>query len=57
MSQVLKRISLSSVSKRLTTLLRHGRLPREEDGAIEVWKLKDCLRIEFEHSQFWSDEM
>ena len=45
------------VAKRLTTLLRHGHLPREEDGAIECWRLKDCLRNEFEHSQYWSDEM
>ena len=26
------------VAKRLTTLLRHGQLPREEDGAIEFWR-------------------
>ena len=38
------------VSKRLNTLLRHGEIPREEDGAIEFWRLKD----EFEHSQNWS---
>ena len=45
------------VSKRLTSLLRHGSLPREDDGAIEFWRLKDCLRYEFENSQHWSDEM
>ena len=45
------------VSKRLTTLLRHGHLPREEDGAIEFWRLKDYLRNDFEYSQPWSDEM
>ena len=45
------------VAKRLTTLLRHGQLPREEDGAIEFWRLKDDLRYEFENSQHWSDEM
>ena len=45
------------VSKRLTTLLRYGDLPREEDGAIEFWTLKDCLRYEFENSRHWSDEM
>ena len=28
------------VSKQLITLLRHGNLPREEDGAIEFWRLK-----------------
>ena len=32
------------VAKRLYTLLRHGELPREEDGAIEFWRLKDDLR-------------
>ena len=45
------------VSKRLSTLLRHGHPPREEDGAIEFWRLKDCLRYEFENSRHWSDEM
>ena len=45
------------VSKRLTTLLRHGPLPREEDGAIEFWRLKDYLENEFENSRYWSDEM
>ena len=44
------------VSKRLSTLLRHGDLPWEEDGAIEFWRLKDYLRNEFVHSQHWSDE-
>ena len=43
------------VAKRLDTLLRHGQLPREEDGAIEFWRLKDYLRNEFENSQYWSD--
>ena len=45
------------MSKRLTTLLRHGHLPHEEDGAIEFWRLKDDLRNKFEHSQHWSDDM
>ena len=45
------------VSKRLTTLPRHGHLPREEDGAIEFWRITDYLRNEFENSQHWSDEM
>ena len=45
------------MSKQLITLLRHGHLPREEDGAIEFWRLKDYLRNEFEYSQHWSDEM
>ena len=45
------------VSKRLRALLRHGHLPREEDGAIEFWRLKGCLRNEIENSQHWSGEM
>ena len=45
------------VSKRLSALLRHGDLLREEDGVIEFWRLKDCLRYENENSRHWSDEM
>ena len=44
------------VSKRLSTLLRHGDLLREEDGAIEFWRLEDYLRKDFVRSQQWSDE-
>ena len=45
------------VAKRLNTLLRHGELPREEDGAIEFWRLKDDLQNKFEYSQCWSDDV
>ena len=45
------------VSKQLITLLRHGNLPREEDGAIEFWRLKEYLRNDFVRSHQWSDEM
>ena len=45
------------VLKQLRTLLRHGHLFGEEDGAIEFWRLKDDLRNDFESSQRWSDEM
>ena len=31
------------VANRMNTLLRHGELPRQEDGAIEFWRLKDDL--------------
>ena len=44
------------VSRQLSTLLRHGHLPREDDGAIEFWRLKDYLRNDFVQSQHWSDE-
>ena len=42
------------VAKRINTLLRHGDLPREEDGAIEFWR--DDLQNKFECSQYWSDD-
>ena len=45
------------VSKQLSTLLRHGDLPREEDGAIGFWRLKEYLRNDFVHSQHWPEEM
>ena len=45
------------VSEQLSTLLRHGHLSREDDGAIEFWRIKEYLRNKFEHSQHWSDDM
>ena len=44
-----------SVSKKLITLLRHGSLRREDDGAIEFWRIKDYLQNHFVHSRHWSD--
>ena len=44
------------VSKPLSTLLRHGHLPREDDGAIEFWRLKEYLWNDLVQSQHWSDE-
>ena len=43
------------VSKQLSTLLRHGQLPREEDGAIEFWRLKDYLRSNKKRFQYCTD--
>ena len=40
-----------SVSKKLINLLRHGSLPREDDGAIEFWRIKDYLQNRFVHSR------
>ena len=45
-------ISDCSVSKQLINVLRHGSLPREDDGAIEFWRLKDYLR----NHHHWSDD-
>ena len=45
-----------SVSKKLINLLRHGSLPRENDGAIEFWRIKDYLQKYFLYCLRWSDE-
>ena len=44
------------VSKQPSTLLRHGNLPREDDGTIEFWRLKEYLRNHLLQSQHWSNE-
>ena len=49
-------LSDCSVSKKLINLLRHGSLPREDDGAIDFWRIKDYLQNHFVHSRHWSDE-
>ena len=41
------------VAERINTLLRHGELPRKEDGATEVSRLKNDLQNKFEYSQYW----
>ena len=45
-----------SVSKKLIHLLRHGSLPRNNDGTIEFWRIKDNLQNHFLYSQHLSDE-
>ena len=45
-----------SVSKKLIYLLRHGSLPREDDGAIEFWRIKDNLQEKFLYCHHWSDD-
>ena len=48
-------ISDYAVSKKLIHLLRHARLPREDDGAIEFRRIKDDLQKYFLHCHHWSD--
>ena len=45
------------VSKRVISLLRHNQtVQREEDGAIQFWRIKLHLRNQFSQVQHWSDE-
>ena len=49
-------ISDYEVSQKLIHLLRHGSLPREDDGAIEFWRIKDNLPEHFLYCHHWSDD-
>ena len=49
-------ISDYKVSKKLIRLLRRGSPPREDDGAIEFWRIKDNLQKHFLYCHHWSDE-
>ena len=49
-------ISDYAVSKKLIHLLRHARIEREDDGAIEFWRIKDDLQKYFLHCHHWSDD-
>ena len=44
------------MSKQLSTLLRHGHPPREDDAAIEFLRKKEYLRNDLVQSQHWSNE-
>ena len=50
-------ISDHAVSKKLIDLLRHGKVPREDDGAIESWRIKDDLQKYFLHCHHWCESM
>ena len=45
-----------AVSKKLIHLLRFARVPRDNDGAIEFWRMKDDLQKYFPHCPHWSDK-
>ena len=49
-------ISDYPVSKKLINLLRHGSLPRDNDRAIEFWRIKDYLQDHFVFCHHWSDD-
>ena len=44
------------VSKKLINLLRHGSQLRDNDGAIEFWRIKKYLQDHFVFCHRWSDE-
>ena len=50
-------LSNYEVSKKLIHLLRHGKqVHREDDGAIEFWRIKEDLQKHFPRCPHWSDD-
>ena len=43
-----------AVSKKLIHLLRLARVQREDDGAVEFWRIKDNLQKRFTYCHHWS---
>ena len=49
-------LSAYEISKKVIHLLRHSQtVQREEDGAVQFWRIKFCLRNQFPQNQYWSD--
>ena len=50
-------LSAYEVSKKVIYLLRHSQqVQREEDGAVQFWRIKEHLRNQFPQNQYWSDD-
>ena len=50
-------ISDYEVSKKMIRLLRHGQhVHREEDGAVQFWRIKENLQKYFLYCHHWSDD-
>ena len=45
------------VSKKVISLVRHNQtVQREDDGAIQFWKIKKFLQNQFPQTNYWSDD-
>ena len=50
-------LSAYEISKKVIHLLRHSQtVQREDDGAVQFWKIKNYLRNQFPQVQYWSDD-
>ena len=50
-------LSAYEISKKVINLLRHSQIvQREDDGAVQFWKIKNYLRNQFPQVQHWSDD-
>ena len=50
-------LSAYEISKKVIHLLRHSQtVQREDDGAVQFWRIKNYLRNQFPKTQYWSDD-
>ena len=50
-------LSAYEVSKKVIHLLRHSQqVHREEDGAVQFWRIKNFLQSQFPQIPYWSDD-
>ena len=50
-------LSAYEISKKVINLLRHSQtVQREDDGAVQFWRIKNYLRNQFPKTQYWSDD-
>ena len=50
-------LSAYEVSKKVVNLLRHCQtIQREDDGAVQFWRIKFHLRNQFPQIHYWSDD-
>ena len=50
-------LSAYEVSKKVVNLPRHCQtIQREDDGAVQFWRIKFYLRNQFPQNQYWSDD-
>ena len=50
-------LSAKEVSKKVIHLLRHSqKVQREDDGAVQFWRIKEQLQSQFPQIPYWSDD-
>ena len=49
-------LSAYEVSKKVVNLLHCQTIQREDDGAVQFWRIKFYLRKQFPQNQYWSDD-
>ena len=50
-------LSAYEISKKVINLLRHSQtVQREEDGAVQFWRIKNYHQNQFSQTTYWSDD-